>query len=364
MTAVNLRLSSLALACLGLFTACGGGNPPIDPATYFASPTPYSNAACNVVDTELTGQREMKLFQFGAVDVPSLTQGLQRYYRRHSLTFFTNTPSQSAGTSYALDTNEAALNAALLQAFPGVDLSSPAAVMADPALYQRVTTFAANFMLRPMIEFAKRNAAGPNVTNFVVVPDLERPGGEKLGGPGVSLAGLAISPPLLAEFKKMMTDESAVWEGVDLPADFTPMMFLGYNVIVAHTVGDPVLRDLVVAHEFGHTGGLIHSEVETNLMFPAEMAGRDNCTDSLDATQLATMRTNLFPASARTGALTLAPPRTATPAAPRFTPADLPALLAGEPRAWRLFLRPLLDAITLDPSGTNRDAARQCRVQR
>jgi hypothetical protein len=356
-----------ALAGVTLVAACGGGSAPPDPATYFASPTPYATAACNAVDGELMGQREMKLFQSGAVDTVGVTQGLQRYYRRHSLTFFTNQTAQDAGTSYALDTNETALGAALVRAFPNVDFSTDASAMADPVVYQQILTFAANFILRPMIDFAKRNAAGPDVTNLVLIPDLERPGGEKLGDPGTSLAGLAISPPLLAEFMRTMPDEGKIWQNVQLPAGFTPMMFLGYKVLNTVTLRDPALRDLVVAHEFGHTGGLVHTDVPLNLMFPSVAPGRDTCQDSLDATQLATMRTNLNLTSARTGALSVAPPRAPgaelRAAAPRFTPTDLRAMLAGDARAWRLFLRPLLDAMVLDPSAANRDSARQCRVE-
>jgi hypothetical protein len=289
----------------------------------------------------------MHLYQSGAVEVLSLTQGLQRYYKRHALTFFTNDVPQDAGTAYALDTDENALGAALVKQFPGVDFNNEAALMADPVLYNQVISFAANFILRPMIDFARAHAAGAGVTNFVVVPDLERPGGQKIGSPGTSLAGLAISPPLLAEFAATMPDEGKIWQGVTLPDGFTPMMFLGYKVIHAQTAVDSVLRELVVAHEFGHTGGLVHSTVELNLMFPSELHGRDTCNNSLDATQLATMRTNLGLVSAQTGALTSGPQRPLQPsvspaARPRFTPADLRALLAGDARAMRLFLEPLL----------------------
>jgi hypothetical protein len=329
-----------------LVASCGGSSGPPDPATYFATPTPYSDPACNVVDGALTGQREMHLFQSGAVDVLSLTQGLARYYKRHALTFFTNGPSQDAGTTYALDTNENALGFALLKQFPGVDFSNEQALMADPVLYDQVLTFAANFILRPMVDFARNHAAGPDVTNFVVVPDLERPGGTKLGDPGTSLAGLAISPALLAEFARTMPDEGKIWQGVQLPDGFTPMMFLGHNVIRTETARDPVLRDLVVSHEFGHTGGLPHSTVQNNLMFPSEASGRDTCSNALDASQLATMRTNLGVVSAAGGALTIAPPGQPAPIAPaasrRFTPAHLRALLAGDKSALRLFLQPFL----------------------
>jgi hypothetical protein len=333
---------SFTFSLLVLLAACGGGSAPPDPASYFKTPAPYSDPACNAVDGQLTGQREMHLYQSGAVDVLSLTQGLQRYYTRHALTFFTNDPSQDAGTAYALDTDNTALGVALIKQFPGVDFSNEAALMADPVLYDQVLTFAANFILRPMVDFARNHAAGPDVTNFVVVPDLERPGREMLGDPGTMLAGLAISPPLLAEFMRTMPEDGRLWQGVALPDGFTPMMFLGHKVIRAQTVHDPVLRDLVVAHEFGHTGGLPHTTVETNLMFPSERSGRDTCANALTAEQLATMRANLGLMAASTGALTIAPPASAPAARPRFTPAQLRALIAGDRGALRRFLAPFL----------------------
>src|SRR5262245_34361367 len=147
-------LAWFALTSLAFGGACGS-SAPLDPAAYFAMPTPYANASCNAVDGELTGQREMHLYQAGGVDVISLTQGLARYYQRHSLTFFTNEPPKDAGTTYALDTNETALGAALVKAFPGVDFSNDQALMADPVLYNQVLTFAANYILRPMVDFAR-----------------------------------------------------------------------------------------------------------------------------------------------------------------------------------------------------------------
>ena len=56
-----------------------------------------------------------------------------------------------------------------------------------------------------------------------------------------------------------MPDEAAIWQGVNLPANFTPMMVLGNNVLTRARAIDPELSDLVAAHEFGHTGALIHS---------------------------------------------------------------------------------------------------------
>ncbi len=117
--------------------------------------------------------------------------------------------------------------------------------MSDPVLWPQVVTFITNFMLKPMVDFANTHSeAGGAVTNLIVVPEMERPGGEPIGDPGTSLAGLAISPALLAEFARTMPDEAEIWAGVNLPANFTPMMALGSNVLKRAGAVDPELRDL------------------------------------------------------------------------------------------------------------------------
>ena len=160
----------------------------------------------------------MRLFFHGSFDIRSFTQGLARYYSRHSLSFFTEAPPARTSMAYALDTNTTALTLELTEAFPGVDLTNEQALMADPVLWDQILAFIANYVLRPMVDFAKQNSgAGPNVTNLVCSSDLERPGGEQVGDPGTTLAGLAISLALLAAFAVSMAEEADVWQGVDLP---------------------------------------------------------------------------------------------------------------------------------------------------
>ena len=96
---------------------------------------------------------------------------------------------------------------------------------------------------------------------------------------------------------------------MNLPANFTPMMVLGNNVLQQARVVDPVLDDLVTAHEFGHSGALVHSMVPLNLMYPSVTPHVDDCTDGLDDAQLTTMATTYgLGASAASGALLAARP--------------------------------------------------------
>ena len=272
-----------------------------------------------------------------------MTPGLASYYARHALSFATDMAPQNLSMTYALNTNTTELGQALVTMFPGVDFSNDAALMADPR-YNEILTFAANFIFKPMIDFATAHSdRGGAVTNLVVLPNLERPGGEAVGQPGTSLAGLSISPALLAQFAMGMSDDAKVWAGVDLPANFTPMMVLGDDVLSRARIIDPVLDDLIAAHEFGHSGALVHSMVERNLMFPSVTPGYDDCTDSLDDAQLTLVATTYgLGTSAATGAL-LANGKLATPPAgasspTSFKPDRLRAMLAGDRTAMRAFI--------------------------
>jgi hypothetical protein len=338
---VRLVFASWALV-FGVGCDGGDGTPPaLD--EYFTA-EPYSRAACNAVDQRLTGTREVHLFVHGNFNqLLPITQGLARYYHRHGLSFVAVMDPEQVDTSYALDTNETALNRAMRGAFPGVDLNNEAALMADPVLWNEIQVFVINFVMRPLIDFAGANAAGQNVTNLLLLPDLERPGGTKIGGPGTTLAGLSVSPALLAEFDRMMTDQSALWQDVSLPQGFTPMLVLGNNVLKQVENVDPDLRDLVAAHEFGHSAALVHTEIERNLMYPSVSPSLDDCTDSLNDTQLATMRTTLNLGIAAAEPLLAAAPKAGSLAGFRasFKPAHLRAFLAGD----RQPLRALIDRL-------------------
>src|SRR4051812_46947427 len=200
---VVLVRSVLGLLALVVGVGCGGDDPPALDEYFVAKP--YARAACNVVDDRLVGTREMHLFAHGDFDqLLPVTQGLASYYHRHSLSFVTMTDPKKVAASYALETDLNKLMRAAVAAFPGVDLNDDAALMADPVLWNQIQVFVVNFMMGPLIDFATANAAGQDVTNLVLLPNIENPNGESLGSPGESLAGLSVSPALLAEFDRMM----------------------------------------------------------------------------------------------------------------------------------------------------------------
>jgi hypothetical protein len=120
------------------------------------------------------------------------------------------------------------------------------------------------------------------------------------------------------------------------------MMVLGNNVLTRARAIDPELSDLVAAHEFGHTGALVHSMVERNLMFPGVSPSIDDCTDGLDDGQLTLMAASygLGPSAAlqlkRPAQIPAA--RALQPMSSLFAPARFRAMLGGDPQATRTFV--------------------------
>jgi len=278
---------------------CGGSDDGFD--HYFAA-GPYQDDACNLADSRLATRREVRIFTNG-IDAPVFGRALQRYYRRHGLTFFSTRAIETIDQKYALDTDEIDLSRALMKEFPGVDLDDPALETKDPVLYEKVVKAVLNYMFRPVLEFARAHAAGTEVTNLVLLPQIPRPGGGSLFPMGGEIAGLAISPALLQRFQGMDIPEGAAWKTVDLPPDFTPMMFLDGTLLGRLMSADPDMVDLVAAHEFGHTGALVHRMESHNLMLPAVRLGESTCADSLADDQIDTMRDTLGITSKSTGSL-------------------------------------------------------------
>lgn len=283
-----LPLAAAAAGLLSLLSGCGGD----DGFDHYFAAGPYKNDACNIADGRLATRREVRIFTNG-IDAPEFGRSLQRYYRRHGLTFFSTQAVQTIDQKYALDTDEIDLSRALMKEFPGVDLNDTTLETRDPVLYEKIVTAALNFMFRPVLEFARAHAAGTGITNLVLLPQIPRPGGGGLGLSGGEIAGLAISPALLQRFQGMDIPEGAAWKTIDLPADFTPMMFLDGTLLGQLMSADPDMVDLVAAHEFGHTGALVHRSESHNLMLPAVRLGESTCADSLADDQIDTMRDTL-----------------------------------------------------------------------
>ena len=200
----------------------------------------------------------------------------------------------------------------------------------DPVLYNQIVTFVANFMLRPMVDFANTHSdVGSTMTNLLVVPQLERPGGTQLGDPGTSIAGLAISPALLADVRPHHARRGADLAGRQPARRLHADDGAGEQRLARARAVDPVLDDLIAAHEFGHTGALVHSTAPRNLMFAGVTPGLDDCTDSLDDAQLTTLGATYGLGAAASAALVANRDRRA--AARPFVPAAVVGVRARSP---------------------------------
>jgi hypothetical protein len=293
-----LRL--VPLLCLCTTLACGGDadfDTPGDPAAfeaYFQPAKPYVDPLCNRHDGALRGQRELVLYRGGltadSVGLFRFTSGLQRYYARHDLKFFTRSPPRPLALDSILNLNEAQLNAELKKKFPGIDPESNS--LTDDEM-RAVSVYAMNYILRPIIEFSRTyGTRGDDKTNLIVLPHLLSNGSKMALGTNGQLAGLAVSPALIAAIvsSETLDSEAQLWRDAEFPPGFTPMLFLDASVLDMATRYEESGGDLVAAHEFGHTASLIHREDDDNLMKPSLDRLTISCTSPLDPDQLETMR--------------------------------------------------------------------------
>jgi hypothetical protein len=283
---VGLVSALLAAAATG----CGDAGPPAPPdlARYFDA-TGAAGDGCSQ-DGSLAGRREVRLFVGGdGSELLPAAQGLARYFRRFGLEFFTRAPEQRIALNFVIDNRAQPLREAAADEFPGVNIEDPA-LPSDPLLWPQVRRFAMNFQLRPVQEFLRAHGgAGEDVTNIVVVPALEAARGTL---PSTAI-GMSLSRPLLTAIGKQVAVEPSPLLEVDLPAAFTPTIFLSASMLKKMGLEDPPGRDRAVAHELGHTGGLLHQQdVEDldNLMFPSVRRGVDECAEQLTRTQLEVLR--------------------------------------------------------------------------
>ncbi len=319
---------------------------------YFAAEG-YPEKECNRVDDKLRIRREARLFARGRVEVPPFGRSLQRYYRRHGLSFFSTVPIQKSTITYVLDDDARSMRAALETEYPGVDVSSDAALdalqMRDPALYQQVGRFILRFMFRPLVEFAQQHGAvGRDITNFVITGQILR--SSEYSG----VLGLAVSPELVRTLAMDPTADGPAWLEIGLPSDFTPMMFLDSGMLAPALNDFAWAVDLVAAHEFGHTAGLVHRKTDHNLMYPSIDIRVSKCSDSLDEDQLAIMRATLGVPGAPAARVVEGPAQPRLDLATWLPPARLHQLLTGDRRTVVELLHPFVTVLPTPARGGGR----------
>lgn len=343
MSARRLLPTTCLLVFLAGGTACEDES---SPYREFASKA-YGYARCDSNDGVLNLRRQIRVFANPRIEGDATARALANYYARHGLRFFSNHPVEVTDMAYVSDLDSRAMSAKLQKDFPGVDLSDEGLTALhrnDPAKFNLVARAVMSFQFSGLIDFIRRyDARGADVTNVVVLSNLFTPGTDKNTREGV--LGIALSPFLFTELRRTGMDAMQVFSQLDVPPDFSPVVFIGNGLVSRFEQAFGALhRDLVAAHEFGHSAGLVHRMDDTNLMNPST-SGTESCTMGLTADQLQVMRKGLGldPITTSTQGLTDASKGEGAGVVdrmPELTPSFVARLLAGDSDAQAELLAP------------------------
>lgn len=249
-------------------------------ATYFAY-TPITG--CDpVVPRVLDARTEVRLFLGNGItddDGLQYLRGLQRYYAHYGVSMYTRYEPIRVPMDHVMVMNEGAIIDWMRENTSVDPNSNPSEGTAAYREYLNALGSAMYFNLKQFL----RAYAEPfqNVINVVLVKRvaaLDPSDSMALDSWGV--AGLGLSDEVLTNYgadgdqMRMLINET----------NFSPTIFISVNLL-NYMMKYP---DIVVAHEFGHCYGLIHTSVESNLMYGTALS----CDESLNASQLTTIEQN------------------------------------------------------------------------
>ncbi len=256
-------------------SACGpvGANPTCeapamqDCATnyYLRGYSPDTLRACDPSYPILPIDKDLELSLFrgeGMTDQDTVgeVQGLQRYYEPHQLRMFTRDVAKSDPIRYAMQATMAELNQALIDA--GISPSAPSLTEEEEALAVQAIGRA---LFAPTREFLSRYAepAEPKV-NVAVIHQILSPDVVELMEMEGTVVGLGLSPTVIERASLEDPDAQSLYTFLEVDQEFTPTLFVGHTDI-QRLAGD---FDVIIAHEMGHCLGLVHVELDGNLMEP------------------------------------------------------------------------------------------------
>jgi hypothetical protein len=208
-------------------------------------------------------------------DVARLTRSAASYYADYQLSF------QLLEAPQALELGPliAGTRSEIEQALVGAGLPLEGELDAEQAAL--ADAIAAEILLAPLREFVHERAIPSRpLVSLVVLERLAAPSIYEEGLLSVAIDGLGFSPEFLSRLRASdgATDS---FEALDLPAEFTPTLFLDVESLARFEHPENV-----VAHELGHAFGLLHADEPGNLMNP-EVA--ESCRAWLSQEQVASI---------------------------------------------------------------------------
>jgi hypothetical protein len=204
------------------------------------------------------------------------SQALQRYYEPHNLWFFTDVPSAKHELAYPMDGSDQEIAAALAQA--GIPNDRPLTAEEEVLANQ----IAGDIIFAPLRAFiTSTGMPRASRVNIVVVSRIVAPSLESSLDSPLEIAGLGLSPALLAAVTAE-DPQSDLYALLALPPDFTPTLFVASEITRKYTTRP----DNLIAHEMGHALGLVHADPYGNLMTQGSPI---DCRAVLDADQTASI---------------------------------------------------------------------------
>ncbi len=190
-------------------------------------------------------------------DVVRLTRSAATYYAEYRLSF----RLLEAPSALELGPLIAGSRSEIEQAL--VDAGLPLEGELDAGQTALTDAIVAEILLAPLREFVQAHAVPQRpLVSFVVLESLAAPSLYEEGLLSEAIDGLGFSPEFVS-LLRASGDATASFDALDLPAEFTPTVFLDEEALARfeHT-------DNVVAHELGHALGLLHTDEPGNLMNP------------------------------------------------------------------------------------------------
>lgn len=221
---------------------------------------------------------DVRLVRASSLDrdaVAGTTRALARYYARYGIAFRLTEPSHERDLAPLLVGSRAELDQALL------DAGLPTDSALEPADQVRADAIVADVMLAPLREFLGTHAVPREpLISMVVLERLVEPSVHADGLLRGELNGLGLSPELFEALRET-NEDTELFDALHLPAAFTPTLLVDFESLDGAEQAENVL-----AHEVGHTLGLVHTDEPGNLM-NAEVEA--TCRAWLSPTQGATI---------------------------------------------------------------------------